>query len=48
MGRTNSVRVTVAAAQQVLRLMESLEEHDDVATVASNFDIPAEEMEAAS
>jgi YebC/PmpR family DNA-binding regulatory protein len=45
---TNSVRVTGAAAQQVLRLMESLEEHDDVATVASNFDIPAEEMEAAS
>lgn len=45
---SNSVRVSGAAAQQVLRLMESLEEHDDVATVASNFDIPAEEMEAAS
>lgn len=45
---SNSVRVTGAAAQQVLRLMESLEEHDDVASVASNFDIPAEELEAAS
>jgi YebC/PmpR family DNA-binding regulatory protein len=45
---TNSVRVTGSAAQQVLRLIEALEEHDDVASVAANFDIPAEEMEAAS
>ncbi|HXG68681.1 MAG TPA: YebC/PmpR family DNA-binding transcriptional regulator [Blastocatellia bacterium] len=45
---TNSVRVTGAAAQQVLRLMEALEDHDDVASVAANFDIPAEEMEAAT
>jgi YebC/PmpR family DNA-binding regulatory protein len=44
---TNSVQVTGATAQQVLRLMESLEDHDDVASVAANFDIPAEEMEAA-
>jgi YebC/PmpR family DNA-binding regulatory protein len=44
---TNSVQVTGAAAQQVLRLMESLEDHDDVANVAANFDIPANEMEAA-
>jgi len=44
---TNSVQVTGQAAQQVLRLMEALEDHDDVATVAANFDIPAEEMEAA-
>ena len=44
---TNSVQVTGAAAQQVLRLMEALEDHDDVASVAANFDIPAEEMEAA-
>ncbi|HSB07898.1 MAG TPA: YebC/PmpR family DNA-binding transcriptional regulator [Blastocatellia bacterium] len=43
----NSVQVTGQAAQQVLRLMESLEDHDDVAKVAANFDIPAEEMEAA-
>ena len=45
---TNSVQVTGPAAQQVLRLMEALEEHDDVASVAANFDIPADEMEAAS
>jgi YebC/PmpR family DNA-binding regulatory protein len=44
---TNSVQVTGSTAQQVLRLMESLEDHDDVASVAANFDIPAEEMEAA-
>jgi transcriptional/translational regulatory protein YebC/TACO1 len=44
---TNSVQVTGPAAQQVLRLMEALEDHDDVASVAANFDIPAEEMEAA-
>jgi transcriptional/translational regulatory protein YebC/TACO1 len=44
---TNSVQVTGPAAQQVLRLMEALEDHDDVARVAANFDIPAEEMEAA-
>jgi len=44
---TNSIRVTGAPAQQVLRLMEALEEHEDVASVAANFDIPAEEMEAA-
>lgn len=43
----NSIQVTGPAAQQVLRLMESLEDHDDVAKVAANFDIPAEEMEAA-
>jgi YebC/PmpR family DNA-binding regulatory protein len=43
----NSVRVTGATAQQVIRLVEALEDHDDVASVAANFDIPAEEMEAA-
>lgn len=44
---TNSIQVTGQAAQQVLRLMEALEDHDDIAKVAANFDIPAEEMEAA-
>jgi YebC/PmpR family DNA-binding regulatory protein len=44
---TNSVQVTGSTAQQVLRLMEALEDHDDVSAVAANFDIPAEEMEAA-
>src|SRR5947208_9889560 len=36
---TNSVEVRGATAQQVLRLMEALEDHDDVASVAANFDI---------
>ncbi len=44
---TNSVQVTGSTAQQVLRMMDALEDHDDVASVAANFDIPAEEMEAA-
>jgi len=44
---TNSVQVSGSAAQQVLRLMEALEDNDDVSNVAANFDIPAEEMEAA-
>jgi YebC/PmpR family DNA-binding regulatory protein len=44
---TNSVTVTGTTAQAVLRLVEALEDHDDVAAVAANFDIPAEEMEAA-
>ena len=44
---TNSVQVTGPAAQQVLRLMEALEDQDDVASVAANFDIPEAEMEAA-
>src|SRR2546426_10158434 len=43
---TNSVQVTGSTAQQVLRLMEALEDNDDVSNVAANFDIPAEEMEA--
>jgi YebC/PmpR family DNA-binding regulatory protein len=45
---TNSVGVSGPTAQAVLRLMEALEDHDDVAIVSSNFDIPAGEMEAAS
>jgi YebC/PmpR family DNA-binding regulatory protein len=44
---TNSVQVTGAAANQVIRLMEALEDHDDVANVSANFDIPEGELEAA-
>lgn len=44
---TNSVQVTGATAQQVIRLMDALEDHDDVSNVFANFDIPAEELEAA-
>ena len=34
-------------ATQVLRMVDSLEDHDDVQNVFANFDIPAEEMAAA-
>ena len=35
-------------AKQILRLLENLEEHDDVQNVYANFDIPEEIMEAVS
>jgi YebC/PmpR family DNA-binding regulatory protein len=40
----NTVKVTGHTATQVLKLMEELEEHDDVQSVAANFDISEEEM----
>jgi len=40
----STVRVTGKEAEQVLRLMDALSEHDDVQRVFSNFDIAAEEM----
>ena len=40
----NTVTVSGHAAGQVLKLMEELEDHDDVQTVAANFDISDEEM----
>src|SRR5882672_7818861 len=40
----NTVAVSGHAAGQVLKLMEELEDHDDVQNVASNFDISEEEM----
>jgi YebC/PmpR family DNA-binding regulatory protein len=40
----NYVKVEGREAQQVLRLMEELEDHDDVQTVSSNFDISEEEL----
>ncbi|MBM3803074.1 MAG: YebC/PmpR family DNA-binding transcriptional regulator [Acidimicrobiia bacterium] len=43
-----SVKLEGKAAQQVLRLMEALEEHDDVQKVFANFDIDEAEMEAAA
>ncbi len=33
-------------AQQMLKLMEALEEHDDTKNVWSNFDIDEKEIEA--
>lgn len=38
----NTVRVEGKEAQQLLALVEELEEHDDVQSVYSNFDIPDE------
>jgi YebC/PmpR family DNA-binding regulatory protein len=45
----NTVDITdEKTARQVLRLLESLEDHDDVQSVSANFDIPEELMEAVS
>jgi YebC/PmpR family DNA-binding regulatory protein len=40
------VKLTGKEAQQMLKLMEALEEHDDVQHVWSNFDIEEKEIEA--
>jgi len=45
---TNSVKVEGADAEKLLKLMELLEEHDDVSKVFSNFDIDAETLAAVS
>ena len=34
-------------AKQMLKLMEALEDHDDVQKVSANFDISEEEMDGA-
>jgi len=39
---TTLVKVEGAAAKQVLQLIETLEDHDDVQNVYANFDIPDE------
>jgi len=36
----NNIDVEDAAGRKVLRLMEALEEHDDVQNVYSNFNLP--------
>lgn len=41
----NYVKLQEKAAEQMLRLMEILDEHDDVQKVHANFDIPAEIIE---
>jgi len=43
----NYVKLSGAQAQQMLRLIESLEDHDDVQHVYANFDIDEKEMQAA-
>jgi YebC/PmpR family DNA-binding regulatory protein len=42
----NYVKLTGPHAQQMLRLVEALEEHDDVQQVFANFDIDEKEMQA--
>ena len=40
----NTVPVAGDQAKQVLRLMEALEDHEDVQNVYANFDMPDEVM----
>jgi len=44
----NTVSVTGKDAEQNMKLLEELDDHDDVQSVASNVDIPQEEMERLS
>lgn len=44
----NTISLDGARAQQMLKFMEALEDHDDVQTVWANFDISDKEMEAAA
>ena len=41
----NSIRLEEKNAEQMLKLMEILDEHDDVQKVHANFDIPEEVLE---
>ena len=43
----NYVKLEGSSAQQMLRLMETMEDHDDVQKVYANFDIDEAEMAAA-
>jgi YebC/PmpR family DNA-binding regulatory protein len=43
----NHIKLTGQQAQQMLRLVEALEEHDDVQHVYANFDIDESEIQAA-
>jgi len=44
----NSVDVDAKHVEQILKLTEELEDHDDVQNVSANFNIPTEMMEKAS
>jgi YebC/PmpR family DNA-binding regulatory protein len=44
----NTITLEGAKAQQMLKLIEALEDHDDVQNVWANFDISDKEMEAAA
>jgi len=43
----NYVKLTGSAAQQMVKLVENLEDHDDVQHVYANFDIDEKEIQAA-
>jgi YebC/PmpR family DNA-binding regulatory protein len=45
---STTLSLTGTQAEQTLKLVEELEDHDDVQEVASNFDIPPEELERLS
>ena len=44
----NTVDVDAKNVEQVLKLSEELEDHDDVQNVAANFNIPDELMDKAN
>jgi YebC/PmpR family DNA-binding regulatory protein len=44
----NTVTLTGKDAEQAMKLLEELDDHDDVQSVASNIDVPQEEMERLS
>jgi len=44
----NTVTVDAKHAEQILKLTEELEDHDDVQSVSANFDIPNEFLDKAS
>ena len=41
----NQIKLEEKAAEQMLKLMEILDDHDDVQKVHANFDIPEDVME---
>jgi YebC/PmpR family DNA-binding regulatory protein len=44
----STVSISGKTAEQMIRLLEAIEDHDDVQTVSSNMDIAAEELERLS
>jgi transcriptional/translational regulatory protein YebC/TACO1 len=42
----NYVKLEGKPAQQMVKLMEALDDHDDVQNISSNFDISEKEIEA--
>ena len=48
LSREDRLKLASGNAEKLLKLMEALEEHDDVSKVFSNFDIDAETMAAVS